>query len=222
MHYLVSSDSGKFSHEIFQNIYRQIVEAKLPEDLQEIRVVTVGNKTDLKTDFSTYEKVFHVNHVNDRYSYEFPTLEKMASDASEMNDDDQILYMHLKNASKPSLINKKCEWTQSMLNCVVHSHETCRQKLAHHNSVGTRFSEAYKVKNKVARNYSGNFWWTTASHVKNLPYPSKENLMKTHGFLVDFRKNKNPSSPSSDNWRYLPELWVCLLDMDETHKMCGL
>lgn len=218
---MISKDDGNRSREIFEDLYKQIKDSGLLQKLHEIRVTTVGNAKSVKTDFSKYEKTFHSGHTNDLQSFEFPTLLKISNDSMQFDDDTKILYLHLKGASK-SMMQSDEQWKKKMLDCVVHNHEVCLEKLKTYDAVGTLLSDAIKVDGKIARHYSGNFWWTTAKHIKKLPWPDYKVLLKTHGFLVQGRQNKNPAAPVRCNWRYLAEFWIGLNNLNEQHSFCNL
>lgn len=223
VHYMISTD-GTYSHEIFEDLYEQIKKSQLLDKLFDIKVVTCGNLKNLKTDFSKYEKVHHVNHDDDLLSFEFPTLKQISKDSNEFDDDSCVLYLHLKNVSTPNQKTKsKEDWKKRLLDCVVYNHETCIEKLKTYNAVSTDFCDTIpKINGKIPRHYSGNFWWATAKHIKTLPFPDYKELLKSHGFLVKNRINKNPAAPQNCNWRYLAEFWIALNDMDEQHNLCSL
>lgn len=222
IHYMISKDEGKYSDEIFCDIYDQIEKSGLLEKLSQIKVVTLGNQKNLKTDFSKYSKVFHANHNNDLLSFEFPTLKQISNDANQLDDNTCILYLHLKNVSNQKRESTEA-WKKRMLDCVVHNHEVCIDKLKTYNAVGTEYCDTIpKINGKIPRHYSGNFWWASAKHIKNLPFPDYKILLKTHGFLVKNRNNRNPAAPVHCNWRYLAEFWIALNDMDEQHNLCHL
>lgn len=218
VHYVVYGD-GKRSHHIFSELYESIRDSGLLEKLTEIRVITVGNISNIKTDFSTYDKCVIRHHTNNIHEYEFPTLFALATDSVKLEKGTPILYLHLKGVTAGKSGD---EWRKKMSNVIIRDHERCITSLADHNSCGTFFSDHIKFGDKIARHYSGNFWWSKSDHLSQLPIPVVDSLMKDYGFLVKGRVNKNNSSPRSHNHRYLAEFWIGLLDMEKDHRMCSL
>lgn len=218
IHYMIFGN-GERSHQIFDELYRSIKDSGLLDKLSELRVFTVGNSSKICTDFSTFNKCVVIGHSNRIHDYEFPTLMALHSDAVKMEKETPILYLHLKGVTSGSPNDNH---RQAMLNIVIRDHERCISSLGEHNSCGTHFLDHLKFEGKIARHYSGNFWWSKSDHISKLPVPSVESLMRDYGFLVKGRTNKNCHSPKSHNHRYLAEFWIGLHDMGEQHSMCGL
>lgn len=209
IHYLISKDDGKKSLKIFNEIYQRIVKSGLLEKLEEIRIVAVGDSSKLCFDESKYSKCKIIHHVNDATQYEFPTLMKIKEHSQNLDDDTKILYLHLKGVT-----SNQDSWRNDMMNVVIDKHEDCITSLDEYNACGARFCEPYIVNNKTPRHFSGNFWWTTTKHIKNLPYPDANSLLKDYEFLLGGKKEKNNNGYVLKPCRYLAEFWIGLLDID--------
>lgn len=220
IHYMITRDKGQRSHQIFTHLYQSIVDSGLIEKLSEIRIVTCGQKQNITTDFDSYKKVKVVDHVDDNLLFEFPTLMKIYDDCVTLNDDTPILYMHLKGASRP-FNDADAAWTNKMLS-IVRRHEECLESLKTYDAAGVDLFENITINQKNLRCFAGNFFWTRAGYVKTLPRPEKDAIMKSHGFMVANRVNKNPYAPSRCNWRYVCEFWIGINNQDVNHNLFNL
>lgn len=211
---MISKDRGAKSKQIFDEIYERIKKSGLIQELHEIRIVTCGNIDNLNNNFNNYDKCKVVEHCDDLSKWEFPTLIKMKKDAEILEDNVPILYLHLKG-----ITSNTHDWRRRMLGVVVDKYLECNKFLHDYNAVGTQYSEPYIRNGKMPRHFSGNFWWTSVRHLKNLPNPEIQDMIRDYGFLVEGRKNKNPAQPSNQNYRYLSEVWIGFLDMEDEHKL---
>lgn len=216
IHYFISKHPDR-SDEIFLQLIRSIQSSGLLSLLSEIRVVTNGDLTQVKTDFKTFEKVVHVAHEEEKFAFEFPTLKKMFDDSFDMQDDTPLLYMHLKGASKSANKNDY-NWTEKMLG-LVRQHDNLLHRLKNYDAIGFNLEESIVINGNVCRHFSGNFFWTKPHYVKTLPNPEKDNLMTTHGYMVHNRQNKNLYAPSWCNHRYLCEFWIGMKNLGEIHRL---
>lgn len=214
VHYMISNDLGNKSDKIFIDLYEKICKSNLIDALSEIKIVTCGNIKNLKTNFLNYKKCSVINHCDDLSQWEFPTLSVIKKDCEIMDCSTPILYIHLKGVT-----SNEHAWRNNLSNVVINNHKECLEALNDYNSCGPMLCEPYVRDNKIPRHFSGNFWWSKSDHIKNLPNPDISNMIEKFGFLIDGRKNKNPNQPSSQNYRYLAEFWIGLLDMEKNHKL---
>jgi len=215
-HYLISKDNGKKSSIIFDEIYQRIVSSRLIDKLKEIRIVTVGDYKKLSFNELKYPKCRIIHHVEDVYQYEFPTLIKIKEHGHQLDDDCKILYLHLKG-----VVSNQTQWRNDMLHVVIDKHQKCISSLNEYDSCGARICEPYVINEKIPRHFSGNFWWTTAKHIKNLPNPGCESFFKDFDFLISGKKDKKNNGYILKPRRYLAEFWIGLLDIDleKKHKL---
>lgn len=82
-----------------------------------------------------------------------------------IEDDDYVLYMHSKGVTRIDHFSwvRIMDWRNLMEWYLIHSHETCLEKLSDHDVVGTNFSI------HPVPHFSGNFWWIRGSYYKSLP-----------------------------------------------------
>jgi len=212
IHYMISNDPDR-SDQIFREIYDRLQSSSLLQKLSDVKIVTVGNHKSLKTNFGEYEKAQQVDHKENVFEYEFPTLSRVYQDAQLLDGDTPILYLHLKGASKPKN-HSDDSWRERMMVGVLDKHVECLESLQNIRVVGIDLARVKMNDGETCPAYTGNFWWSSARHLSSLPDPSVESIKKSHGHLVKSRTSKNPSSPRGDNHRYLAEFWVCMNNLD--------
>ena len=139
-------------------------------------------------------------HEPDPFCYEMPTLNAMLRDVQATNDDYLILYFHTKGASSMMKHNRKAvnrwrkimEWWNIVMfrRCVrlmlSNDLDALGGNLINMSPGGSDLSE-FRVNPDHSCHYSGNFWWSRASHIRRLPH-------------LDF--------PTNDRQRLKAENWV--------------
>ncbi len=127
--------------------------------------------------------------------FEFPTL-KLLRNHARQNLDHALLYIHTKGVSTPG---NPCieDWRKYMLHFLVTRYSQCLDVLSVSDTCGV------DLRPLPVSHYSGNFWWTKASHVSMLP---------------DFE-----TMPTILSERHKAEFWVCSKG-DKHHSLwdCGI
>lgn len=91
-------------------------------------------------------------------NFEFPTLNYILSDC---NPEDKILYIHTKGASTG--INEPIkDWIKTMCWFNITQNKTCLGLLDAYDALGVDYHRV------PFKHFSGNFWWSTGSHVNKL------------------------------------------------------
>ncbi len=201
IHYSIYRD-GVRSDQIFRELIDRIKKSGL--EFEEIFVVTNGNADNLKTRFSDFS-VSHVHHENEILSYEFPTIEFMHRFSLDSKEDHSLLYLHLKGVTSGDPDNAK----EKMCRAVIDKNVECVELLKDCDACGASLV-IYGYRGAAHPHFSGNFWWSKVSHIRDLPVPAPDLLYKSHFSLIDGRINKNRSSPRDQKnaVRYLAELWI--------------
>jgi len=129
-------------------------------------------------------------HEPDPFCYEMPTLNAMLGDAQKSDDDYLILYFHTKGASSMMRYNRRAvnrwrkimEWWNIVMfrRCVrlmlSNDLDALGGNLINMSPNGGDISD-FRVNPDHSCHYSGNFWWSRASHIRRLPrlhYPSND------------------------------------------------
>lgn len=132
---------------------------------------------------------------------EFPTLNKIWIDSQ--NEDMIVLYLHTKGVTKPGNQMIK-DWTDYLMHFNILKWQDRFFELENNDCTGVNLggnSEDIKDNpstwgyGKAPLHYSGNFWWSTSSHIKKLPEPYK--------WVPDSNYLK---------WRVMAEMWLCQIE----------
>jgi hypothetical protein len=95
------------------------------------------------------------------------TLQAIHDDVQEAPDEFAVLYAHTKGAYANSPEN--ANWRRALTACLVPAWQQCVELLADHDIVGPTWMSQYG--NWF---FSGNFWWSKASYLRQLPPPQNE------------------------------------------------
>ncbi len=186
--------------EVVSNLLFKIENSGLYNYVNEIRCVILGdlNNTEINSVLKQFNKNNKINIVlrdNNINLYEKLTINKLLEDSqSNIEKDAYILYIHSKGVTKPN--NKYVEeWVNYMSYFNIYKFNDCLTNLADFNvsAVGVNLQEK---ENEYPLHYSGNFWWSKMSHIRNL-------------------------KPIIDNYYISPEFWVTSI-IDKNTKYISL
>ena len=204
------------SHDIYSELLKDIFDSGLYDNVGSIVVNVVGGdyQSEIKKIDNKHDKIKVLHHRCEEFiSYyheikkdnnradglEIDTIDLMYNCLQSHPDTDNVLYLHLKGAvhqgpHSGAKVSSRAEWRQDMVNFVIRGWEECISQLLTKDHTGPRFSEAPEP------HYSGNFWWSTARHIKrNLPIV---NLLRKN---IQLHKDHTLfSSPF-----YISEFWLC-------------
>ena len=149
---------------ICAQILRKIHEAKLYDEVDEIRCVVLGNEIDpLFFRDPKMKVIFHSENIK---HFEYPIMKQIYQDS--LSEDFNILYLHTKGVTSPE--NKNItEWIYYMLFFNVTNYKDCLEKLSEYDVVGVNLRE----KNNQLQ-FEGNFWWSKSSYIRTLNIIEKE------------------------------------------------
>lgn len=144
------------------------MESGLYDKTEKIFVGCVGKQ---QSDLALPPKFEVVFHNDDIHFYEIPIL-KIMQDLSKQ-EDFLIWYIHTKGVtSKESIISSS--WRKKMQYFIIERHMDCIKAVEQPNcdACGIEIRNSFDKKlfdGKLRRHFSGNFWWSKSSYVKNLP-----------------------------------------------------
>lgn len=146
--------------EIFTKLLINIHKSKLYNIIDEIRCVILGDYFDI-IDILNDPKIKIIYKSSDYNLYEFKIMELIYKDALE--DDFNILYLHTKGIRHyNTAIQKNIEdWVDMLIYYNIIQHNICIDKLIDYDAVGINLQAN-------PWHFSGNFWWSKSSHIKNL------------------------------------------------------
>jgi hypothetical protein len=162
---------GKYQ-EIFDEIYYEIVESNLINQISAINLCIVG-QGDLVIQPNEKIRIHQDSNVN---SGEFFTLDLLKSFADSVEENHKILYIHTKGVTTPD--NQSIvDWRKYMTYFNVQQYKNCLQLLDNCDSCGVDLVD------EPALHYSGNFWWANSSYIKKLPTIDEIKFPKTPPIL---------------------------------------
>jgi beta-1,4-mannosyl-glycoprotein beta-1,4-N-acetylglucosaminyltransferase len=106
--------------------------------------------------------------------FESKTINLIYDDCIKSGEEFKILYIHSKGVRHVN--NPKCEknvydWVELLSYFNIYNHKLCLTELNNCDAVGANLQSA----NDCPLHYSGNFWWSTSSHIKKINTTSKTN-----------------------------------------------
>ena len=134
-----------------------IINTNLIEFFEKIFIINIGKE--ISEDVFSNNKIKIINYSNDVFLWEIPTI-NLIRVFCEYNNNCQILYLHTKGIIDPDN-TKIIDWTDMMLYFLVIKHNYCFELLEKYDAIGCNYLLNPK-------HFSGNFWWSTSKHIKQL------------------------------------------------------
>ena len=182
--HICQKDNWRKSFDMNMNAIRQ---NDLYSNTHEIRCGIVNNNGRIIDDIRFHDPKIKIIVYRNEREYERPTLLHMKEYSNTDPENTVYWYLHTKGLRHFGTKNEKniVDWINFMLYWNMLHWKLALQMLDYYDSYGC---------NAVGNtHYSGNFWWATSKHIRNLP------------------NHINPD--------YLaPEFWICAVN----HKMCNI
>jgi hypothetical protein len=186
-------------NEVLNYLLNKINESGLYDKCWNVYIIVNGDTSLLEIDKKEKYIVYNANKTTD--VVEFPSLHLLWLHSNEIIDEDyNILYLHTKGVTKPNSGPVK-DWTEYMSYFNIEKWQDRIMDLKNYDTTGVNLSgnvEDYDKNpetwgyTKSPLHYSGNFWWSKSSYIKNLPNP------------YDWKPDKNYLK-----WRVMCEMWLC-------------
>ena len=153
--------------DIFSRMMFKLKNSGLYALITEIRMTVLG------TDYNPCDPLFSDPKITvqfyspDKSLYERPALNQLIEDSNN-EPEFYVLYMHSKGVSRwedKYLVPNIYDWCEYLFHFNVYKYLTCIAELNNGaNAVGCNLQER-----GAPLHYSGNFWWSKSSHIRNLP-----------------------------------------------------
>ena len=162
---------GKYQ-DIFDEIYSQIIESNLINQVGSINLCIVG-QGDLIIRENDKIKIYQDSDIS---SGEFFTLDLLKTFSDSVEQNHKILYLHTKGVTTP---DNPCidDWRKYMTYFNINQYEKCLYSLNQYDSCGV------DLVNDPTLHYSGNIWWANSSYIKKLPTINEIKFPKTPPIL---------------------------------------
>ena len=145
---------------LFEKMMKKIMDSGLYEKVTKIYISLIGVPDGLEW---LQDKKLEILYKGSMGHYEDETINRM-----DVPDDVPVLYLHSKGVTKPH-IKQINDWTELMLYYLIDEWRLCLEGLKEYDTVGVNLHT--KPIPKYQGNcvhYSGNMWWTTGRHLKNI------------------------------------------------------
>lgn len=162
---------GKYQ-DIFDEIYSQIIESNLINQVGSINLCIVG-QGDLIIQENDKIKIYQDSDIS---SGEFFTLDLLKTFSDSVEQNNKILYLHTKGVTTP---DNPCidDWRKYMTYFNINQYEKCLYSLNQYDSCGV------DLVYDPTLHYSGNIWWANSSYIKKLPTINEIKFPKTSPIL---------------------------------------
>jgi len=147
----------------FDLIFPKIKESGLYDATDEINIGIVNNDGHVIDDFRLNDPKFKITYFGGEENYERPTLYLMRTNVDIYPADSIYWYVHSKGLRHFGQWNESCviDWIKFLVYWNIEKWNIAVKILEMYDTYGCNKYENI--------HYSGNFWWTTSSHLKNLP-----------------------------------------------------
>lgn len=178
--------------DIYYKLLNHIKASKLYDEIHEIRCVVLGQDYN-NEDFSD-SKIKILFKSNDISLKEVKIMELIYENS--LNENVNILYIHTKGVSTNYIYDyksKKCisDWVDYMTYFNIYKWKICLEKIKEYDAVGVNLHHI-----NAPLHYSGNFWWSKSSHVRNT------GLIKDRGYSgPEFYISSNPNGKYECLWQ---------------------
>jgi len=153
--------------EIVSRLFFKIKNSGLYSLVKEVRCVILGdyNNSYIFND-SKINIIFHSLDVN---LYERKTINLLYTDCININEEFNVLYIHskgVKHFNNLKLEKNVYDWVEYLAYFNIYNFELVLKELNNCQAVGVNLQRSDH--DNIPLHYSGNFWWSKSSHIKNI------------------------------------------------------
>lgn len=170
--------------EIIDNMMKKIKESDLYNHVKEIKITLIG---DNNFELDDKMKIIYSGKLGE---YENKTIELIDCE----DENEPILYLHSKGVTKPTHQGIK-DWTDLLIYYLIEQWKICIEGLKYYDTVGINLYVEPQL------HYSGNMWWTTMKHIKNIEKIKYEKYLDSEMYIC--KKGKHLSLWNSNVNHYL-------------------
>lgn len=187
--------------EVFSQLLSDIKKSGLYEKVEKIRCVVLTMNS-IPDELFQDPKIELVSVHRNLSLYELATLHPLYDHARV--EDFYVLYLHTKGVRHNNTNPCVNDWVKYLSYFNIEQHETCIKCLENNDTVGVN------LQNDPCIHYSGNFWWSKASHLRTLQ-KCVYNCYNSPEFWITSGKGKflNLASSGVNHYteRYPPSLY---------------
>jgi len=169
--------------EIVSLLFEKIKESGLYNHITKIRCVILGNYLS-NEDLFKDNKIEIIYHNIDIRLHEKITINIIYDTVSESNDDFNILYIHSKGVKHNGQNQCVKDWVDYLIYFNIENYRSCLEKLKDYDVVGVNLNKEPCI------HYSGNFWWSKASHVKKIGLLTNDEYIGPEKYITQQANSK--------------------------------
>jgi hypothetical protein len=168
--------------EIFEDIIRNIIDSGLYNNTKKIFLGILGNFSNelyFTDNLLDNDKKFQILYIDENvFNYEILTINYIKDfcyDNDDVHNDANILYIHTKGVRKAGNNDCTISWRKMMEYHLIENYENCLSYLENYDVIGSNIINTFDSDDKIVSvngthnyHYSGNFWWSKKSYIKNL------------------------------------------------------
>ena len=168
---------------IFEDMIKNIKDSGLYNNTKKIFLGILGcfsNESYFIYNFLDNDKKFQILYINENiFNYEILTINCIKDFCNDNNNSDEanILYIHTKGVRKAGNNDCTISWRKMMEYHLIENYEKCLSYLGKYDVIGSNIINSFDKDDKIVSvngnhnyHYSGNFWWSKKSYIKNLPH----------------------------------------------------
>lgn len=164
------------TYDVLGQMLDTIMHSGLMQQLDALYIMHYGNEYMNQTYVNENANVHYIHVDRSCANFEIPTLQSMIFLANDekLHEDSHILYMHTKGVSYTNIPKPIHDWRKYMLYFMVTLWQKCYylMKSGEFDVVGTSLrmlNITHKLEEVTGPMIMGNYFWTTAKHIRSLP-----------------------------------------------------
>jgi hypothetical protein len=166
--------------DIFEDMIKNIKDSGLYSNTKKIFLGILGsfiNESYFINNFLDNEEKFQILYIDENiFNYEILTINCIKDFCISCDDNDaNILYIHTKGVRKAGNDDCTLSWRKMMEYHLIENYENCISYLGTYDVIGSNIINTFDNDDKIVSvngthnyHYSGNFWWSKKSYIKNL------------------------------------------------------
>ena len=184
----------KNGYEIFEKQIKKLKKSKIYENIKKIYVCWLGQFDDEKIKNIENNKIEVIKLDENINYYEFLTINKIKEIVSKEEKEYKVLYIHNKGTRNAGNEKVTESWRNMMEYFLIEEGLYCYINLDYFDTIGCNVTnqgtnELSNVNKNHFYHYSGNFWWSKSSYIKELDY-----------LEIDQNKNMESKRYRCENW----------------------
>ena len=165
---------------IFEDMIKNIKNSGLYNNVKKIFIGILGsfnNESYFTNNILDDKAKFQILYIDENvHNYEILTINCIKDFCMSCDEEEaHILYIHTKGVRKAGNNDCTISWRKMMEYHLIENYKNCLSYLAFYDTLGSNIINTFDIDDKIVSvngnhnyHYSGNFWWSKKSYIKNL------------------------------------------------------